>query len=188
MNRIKNTMRLGLFLLMAVGPVGCGGGGGDTGGGSGSNPTPPVIHDAVVFLSPQTKTVAVGATVTQTIDVAALKNAYYAAFDVTYDPQVLEHVGQLPGDFLNGTGDNVSQSQFHVALVDDAVPGRLKVGVTRLGTKAGVFGEGTLAVLTFEAVGPGTTHVAFDLPKGIQTFDDTEVLVTKWKSATVTVQ
>jgi len=190
MNRIKKTMRLGLFLLMAVSPAACGGGGGNDGGGgggSGSRPPQPVIQDALVSLSPKTKTVAVGATVTQTVDVTALENAYYAAFDVTYDPQVLKHVGQLEGDFLAGTGTNVSSSKFQVSL-DDGVPGRLKVGVTRLGTTTGVFGEGRLAVLTFEAVGRGATTVAFDLPKGIRTFDDTEVVVMGWKPATVTVQ
>ena len=190
MNRIKKTMMLGLFLLMAAGPAGCGGGGGggdEGGGGSGSRPPQPVIQDPLVSLSPKTKTVAVGATVTQTIEVTAMENAYYAAFDVTYDPQVLKHVGQLEGDFFSGTGTNISSSMFQASL-DDGVPGRLKVGITRLGTTTGVFGEGTLAVLTFEAVGRGATTVAFAPPKGIRTFDDKEVHVAGWEPATVTVQ
>jgi len=189
MNRIKKRTRLGLFLLMAAGLAGCGGGGNDGsgGGGSGSRPPQPGIRDALVSLSPKTKTVAVGATVTQTIDATAMENAYYTAFDVTYDPQILKHVGQLEGDFLTGTGRHASSSLFQVAL-ENGVPGRLKIGVTRLGTTTGISGHGTLAVLTFEAVGRGTTTLAFDSPKGIRTFDDEEVPVLGWKPATVTVQ
>ncbi len=46
-------------------------------------------------------------------------------------------------------------------MADYSRPGRVVLGASRLGEVPGLKGTGTVATLTFRAVGPGSTRVTF---------------------------
>lgn len=184
----KKTTLIFMGLLLAVaGPIGCGGGGGgDSSGGTPvtTPPKSPTQQGPAVMLASDKPTVRVGEETVQTIEVKSLKDAYYAAFDVRYDPQVLEYRQAEEGGFLKNDGS--SDTIFQVALVDGDA-GLLKVGITRLGTRSGIGGDGTLARLTFKAIGAGSPKVAFMGPNEIRNINDQKVEVLTWKPSAVNV-
>lgn len=186
----KATLIFMALFFAVTGPIGCGGGGGGDATGSvpAIAPKPPAQPGPAVVLVSDKPTVRVGEGTVQTIEVKSLKDAYYAAFDIRYDPRVLEYRQAEEGGFLKGNGDtsSVSDTAFQVALVDGAA-GRLKVGVTRLGTSNGVDGDGTLAKLTFKAIGAGSPGVTFMGPNEIRNFDDRKIEVLSWKASAVDV-
>ena len=60
------------------------------------------------------------------------------------------------GTLLNSDGATVN------TLVSEPQSGTLVIGVTRVGAVPGITGSGTLIVLRFNAVAPGSTAVAAD--------------------------
>lgn len=79
---------------------------------------------------------------------------------ITYDPAVVEVVEWRAGDLL-GAGDEVQM----LGAVGE--PGRLLLGLSRLGERPGVSGRGTAVVLTLEAKGPGNARLGFERPKAL---------------------
>jgi general secretion pathway protein D len=79
---------------------------------------------------------------------------------VTFDPEVLEVVEWRQGELLGDAGE----VQMLGALGE---PGRLLLGISRLGERPGVTGKGTVAVLTLQAKGPGAARLAFEAPKAL---------------------
>ncbi len=161
---------------------GCGGGGGES-TGAGSPPPPPPT--AKVVISPPSGAVSQGSAFTRTVAVQNLKETYFAAFDVTYDPAVIEFQSAAEGTFLNKSGADATSVQ--VAL-QNAAQGRVIVGLTRLGPIGEVSGDGTLLTLTFKAVGPGATTLAFTNPKGLKNIANQDVPIGAWENGIVTVQ
>ncbi len=179
-----------LCAFAAVGMLNCGGGGGSDRSGGVPNPTstpspPPGNSRPTVLVKPETETVSPGALIERKIEVRDMGESYYTAFDVDYDPQVLEYISATEGNFLSQNGAHATT--FQVALVD-GTEGHLKLGVTRLAQSSGVVGDGTLATLTFKAIGTGSTTIAFKDPKGFRTLQDQGVRVDAWETATVNVQ
>lgn len=140
---------------------------------------------AKVVISPPSGAVSQGSTFTRTVAVQNLKGTFFAAFDITYDPAVIEFQSAAEGTFLNKSGADATSVQ--VAL-QNAAQGRVVVGLTRLGPVGEVSGDGTLLTLTFKAVGPGAATLAFTNPKGLKNSADQEVAIGAWENGTVTVQ
>ena len=138
-----------------------------------------------VFLTPASSTVNPGDTFTRTVKVQNVGGTFYAAFDMTYDPKVIEYLDATEGAFLNRNG--VDATSFQAAL-QDGKQGRITIGITRLGVIGNVSGEGTLLTLTFRAVGPGSTSLAFADLKGFKDSANKDVVIGEWESGTVTVQ
>jgi general secretion pathway protein D len=79
---------------------------------------------------------------------------------ITFDPEVLEIVEWRSGGFLGAEGE----AQMLGAI---GQPGRLLLGTSRLGERAGVTGSGTVAVLTVQAKRAGRAGLAFERPKAM---------------------
>jgi hypothetical protein len=179
-NGKKTTLIFIALFLIVGGLIGCGGGG----GGDSSDGTPSTQQGSAVMLASDKPTVRVGEETVQTIEVQSLKDAYYAAFDVRYDPQVLEYRQAEEGGFLRNGGS--SNTIFQVALVEGNA-GHLKVGITRLAAPSGIGGDGTLAKLTFKAIGAGSPGIAFIGPNEIRNVNDQKIEVLTWKPSAVSV-
>jgi general secretion pathway protein D len=79
---------------------------------------------------------------------------------ITYDPEVVEVVEWRQGDLL-GSAEEVQM----LGAVGE--PGRLLLGISRLGERPGVTGRGTVAVLTLQAKRGGQASLAFERPKAL---------------------
>ena len=79
---------------------------------------------------------------------------------ITYDPAIVEVVEWKQGDLL-GAEDEVQM----LGAVGE--PGRLLLGVSRLGERPGVTGRGTVAVISFQAKAAGRANIAFEKPKAL---------------------
>lgn len=170
-----------ICLLAALTLFGCGSGGGGSGGSAPSSPQP----EAKVSLSPALSTVSSGDTFTRTVEVENVGATFYVAFDLTYDPSVIEYMDATEGTFLNQNG--LDGTSFQDAL-QNGTPGRLAVGLTRTGPIGEASGSGTLLSLTFRALTPGTTSLAFANPKGLKNSANQDVVIDIWENGTITVQ
>ena len=79
---------------------------------------------------------------------------------LTFDPQVLEVVGWTLGPLLGAEGEVE-------LLAAEREPGRLLIGLSRLGERAGVTGKGTAALLRFRARRSGRATIAVLQPKAM---------------------
>lgn len=137
-----------------------------------------------VSFSPSESTLAVGDTVEVTVEVKHVKDAYYAAFDLTYDPAVLEFVSGEEGLFFSRSG--AEDTVFAVAKTVGP-PGRLSVGVTRLDGADGVSGGGSLMTLTFQGLSQGSSPLTFSQPHGFRDSADEEVPIKTWTAGVLNV-
>ncbi|MHC1583771.1 MAG: cohesin domain-containing protein, partial [Methanosarcinales archaeon] len=80
---------------------------------------------------------------------------YGAQYTLTFDPAILQVVSQTAGDFLTQDG----ASSIEVVNTINNTLGKLEYGETRMGVENGVSGAGTLARVTFEAAGTGSTSL-----------------------------
>jgi hypothetical protein len=72
-----------------------------------------------------------------------------------FDPKVLAVEKVEAGDFLGGSGEARVMS-------DSSRPGDLVIGASRLGKVPGIKGTGTVARVTFRAVGAGSSEIGLD--------------------------
>ena len=128
---------------------------------------------------------SLGETFASSVEVHHLGETFYAAFDVTYDPRVLEFQGASDGTFLSNRG--VDATLFQAAL-QDGRPGQVAVGMSRVARVRGVSGGGTLLSLSFKAIHAGTTTLAFADPRAIRSSDHRDVPVEAWEDRVITVQ
>ena len=163
----------GLALLMLA--AGC------NGSSSGSGGTP----ISRVSISPSVEEVASGVTFSRTVEVQDIGDSFYIAFDLTFDPNVIQFVNASEGPFFTGNAADPTSVQ---AALQDGVQGRLTIGLTRLGLIGNVSGTGTLMTLVFQAVGQGTSQLVFEQPRGLRNDARQDVAVGAWEDGTVTVQ
>ena len=163
-----------ICILIALILSGCG-----SGSSNKSNP------QSKVLLTLASNTVNPGDTFSRTVKVQNIGGTFYAAFDMTYDPEVIEYLDATEGTFLNRNGTDATSFQ---AALQDGKQGRITIGMTRLGPIGNVSGDGTLLTLTFRAVGPGSTSLAFADPKGFKDSANQDVRIGEWESGSVTVQ
>ena len=124
------------------------------------------------------------------IAVENAKNLASFQFQLTYDPDVLQVAadpqGSKPlvqrGDFLGSTGREVACPD------PESQPGVLRMTCVTLRLEpAGPDGAGTLASVTFKAVGSGSTELTLDRVKA-NIPDATEITPIQIQSGTVTVK
>ncbi len=173
------------FILYLIGFLvlfGCSGGGGS----DNSTTEPPPAHSTTkVLVSPASGNVSNGTTFTRTVEVQNIKNGFFTAFDVTYDPAIIEFVDATEGVLLNQNG---SAQTFFQAALENGGQGRVVVGLTRLGQIGEVSGSGTLLTLSFKAVGTGTATLVFSNPKGFKNINNQDLTIDAWENGTITVQ
>lgn len=140
---------------------------------------------AKVFISPASGTISPGDTFTHTVKVEKIGKTFYAAFDMTYDPNIIQYVDATEGTFLNR--DRADATFFQTVLQDNK-QGRIIIGLTRLGTIGDVSGNGTLLTLTFRAVNTGATSLSFANPKGFKNNANQDVAINHWENGIITVE
>lgn len=176
-----------ILLSLALG--GCGGGKDD---GSLTGPAGSPAASASVVVLPDRTVVNQGQTFTRTVQARNVDGAFYAAFDMLYDPAVLEFVKAEEGPFLTRQGADSTSMQTKVqsgtTMLDSRALKRVTIGLTRLGQIGDVIGTGNLVVLTFKAVGAGESPLILDEPRGIKDMSNQEVAINNWVDGTVTVQ
>lgn len=150
------TAGLAIALLAA-----CGGGGGGGGGGPTEPPPPPTAFTftASGASGASTVTLAQGAGTNATTFVLEVRanqvsGLYGVAFDLTYPSAALAFMQGAQGTILS----NGAPTAFQVS---EPSPGTLVVGLSRLGTVAGVDSNGVLLTLTFTARASGSGALVF---------------------------
>lgn len=98
-------------------------------------------------------------TETVAIDIAAYqtRGVFGAAFDVEFDPDMLQYMGQDFGPFFE-CDDTISVCQ--VRLVDGD-PARLVIATSLSGNNVTSESDGTILTLKFKVVGTGDTPITF---------------------------
>jgi len=159
---------------------GCG-----NGGEVNSNQTSvPVESFSTVSLSPTNQSINPGDMIIHTVEVRNLQETYFSAFDLSYDPEVIEYVDSVEGDFMNQQGADPTSLQI---ALDNGIPGKLTVGLSRLGSIGNISGGGTLLTLRFLAVNPGITTLSFSPPMGFKNSKNEQNPISSWENGRVSV-
>ena len=117
---------------------------------------PPPTPATKLVLRPAEVVTQQGATFTVQLELENVQNLFSAPFRVKFDPQLLRLNEIQAGGLLSGDGKQIA---FTRNILNDA--GEAIVTLNRIPGSGGVNGSGTLAVLTFQAVGRGVTTVSF---------------------------
>lgn len=86
------------------------------------------------------------------------KLVYTAAFDLTFDPNIIEFLKLEPGGFLEETSKN---GVAYLANMDETQPNVLVVGISQGGDDPGRAGSGVLATASFRLLKPDCTEIKF---------------------------
>jgi general secretion pathway protein D len=108
-----------------------------------------------LWLVPGRLAVSAGDTFEVRVQAQAGQPVSHLPLSLSFDPKVLAVEKVEAGDFL-GTP---AEAQL---MSDDARPGSLVIGASRLGKVAGVKGTGTVARITFRAVAAGSSELGFE--------------------------
>jgi general secretion pathway protein D len=110
---------------------------------------------ARVVLQPQPPTATQGGVIQLWVSIRGGVDVRGVPFHLWYDPQRVAFQGAREGAFLAPAGNTTFMTSA------DDVTGRVMVGYSVLGAGQGVSGQGTLCVLTFRALAPGTASFSF---------------------------
>jgi hypothetical protein len=110
---------------------------------------------AVVSLQPTTSTISSGDTATVDVDISGVSDLYAYQFDVLFGAATVSATSESEGSFLLGGG-----TTFFIPGGVDNVGGSVTATAnTLIGAISGVDGSGTLVVLDFTGLAPGTTSI-----------------------------
>lgn len=111
--------------------------------------------DAVVSIQPASTTIASGGTATLDVNISGVSDLYGFQFDVLFGAATVSATSESEGGFLATGG-----TTFFVPGTIDNVGGSVtNTADTLIGAISGVNGGGTLAVLDFTGLAPGTTSI-----------------------------
>jgi hypothetical protein len=111
--------------------------------------------DAVVSVQPVSTTIAPAGTATLDVNISSVTDLFGFQFDVLFGASTLSATSETEGTFLATGG-----TTFFVPGTIDNVGGSVTNGAnTLIGAISGVNGGGTLAILKFTGLVPGTTMV-----------------------------
>ncbi|MBI3593969.1 MAG: hypothetical protein HY200_03360 [Nitrospirae bacterium] len=113
---------------------------------SDGNATTPNPAPSLIVGTPSSSLIHVGEQVFLTIAINQVERLFSAPFYLMYNPNLLELVKVLQGNFL-------SQDHQQVLFLNSNQPeqGRIIIGLTRVGQVSGITGSGVLAIFTFKA-------------------------------------
>lgn len=112
-------------------------------------------NNTTVRIAPATQLIEPGDTTTTEIWVEDVNDLFGYEFEISFDTAVVHVVSVAPGDFLDSGGFAIGPT------IDNASPtGTVEYAYTQLGGAAKT-GSGPLTVITWEAVGSGTSPVRF---------------------------
>jgi hypothetical protein len=136
---------------------------------------------AVVSLQPTSSTISTGDIATVDVDISGVNDLYAYQFDVLFGAAV-SATSENEGSFLLGGGTTF----FVPGAVDNLGGSVTATANTLIGAISGVDGSGTLVVLQFTGVDPGTTSI--DLANVILLDSNFNSIDFSTENASVTVQ
>jgi hypothetical protein len=136
---------------------------------------------AVVSLQPTSSTISTGDIATVDVDISGVNDLYAYQFDVLFGAAV-SATSENEGSFLLGGGTTF----FVPGAVDNLGGSVTATANTLIGAISGVDGSGTLVVLQFTGVDPGTTSI--DLANVILLDSNFNSIDFSTQNASVTVQ
>jgi hypothetical protein len=137
---------------------------------------------AVVSLQPTSSTISTGDIATVDVDISGVNDLYAYQFDVLFGAATVFAASENEGSFLLGGG-----TTFFVPGAVDNVGGSVTATAnTLIGAISGVDGSGTLVVLQFAGVAPGTTSI--DLANVVLLDSNFNSIDLATENASVTVQ
>jgi len=109
-----------------------------------------------ISLSPASLEKKPNNTFSLTLNVSSVTNLFGVAFDLNFNPSLIDFLNATEGNFLN-------QGCQTSLMTAENPPGKLIFGYTRLGSSCGgVSGSGTLAILNFQTLNQtGTASLTF---------------------------
>jgi hypothetical protein len=137
---------------------------------------------AVVSLQPTSSTISTGDIATVDVDISGVSDLYAYQFDVLFGAATVSATSENEGSFLLGGGTTF----FVPGAVDNLGGSVTATANTLIGAISGVDGSGTLVVLQFTGVAPGTTSI--DLANVILLDSNFNSIDFSTENASVTVQ
>jgi thermitase len=125
----------------------------------------------LVKVEPSGITAVLSSSVTVTVSILNVADLGSFQFDLTYIPSVVTATNAICGPFLGSTGRSVNP----VGPTIDNAEGRITFGCSSEGSEPGPDGAGTLATLTFNAVGLGSSPLQFE---NVQVTDTADIVIT----------
>lgn len=141
-----------------------------------------VFADTVVGIQPVSTTIAPGGTATLDVDVSGVTDLYGFQFDVLFGASTVSATSETEGSFLATGGTTF----FIPGTIDNVGGGITSTGDTLIGSIPGVAGDGTLAVLIFTGLAPGTSSI--DLANGLLLDSNFNSIDFITQDASITVQ
>jgi hypothetical protein len=129
--------------------------GADAGADADPDPRPDPDGPIRVRLAAATP-VAVGELVGVRVVIDGASDVASVPFHLLYDPRILQFDHGAQGGFLGSDGQQIV---FMSAPTQE--PGRIVIGLSRLGAVPGIAGSGELCTLFFKGLGTGTTGLTF---------------------------
>lgn len=112
--------------------------------------------EALVFPEPAASALFRDEEFSLSIQISQAENVGQIAFELSYDPKILEGIETQAGDFMQQDGINIA---FEREIRQEEGLVRIRIG--RLGSEAGAAGEGTLVIVRFRALSAGISPLAF---------------------------
>jgi len=110
---------------------------------------------AVVSVQPTSSTISSGGTATVDVEISGVSDLYAFQFDVLFGAANVSATSEIEGSLLSSGG-----TTFFIPGTIDNVGGSVTATAdTLIGSVSGVDCSGTLAVLTFTGLTPGTTSI-----------------------------
>jgi hypothetical protein len=113
----------------------------------------PPVQQFTLSLSPSKLTVAGGGGFAFNLRVAGASNLQQVGMTITYDPAIADFDRGLEGVLMRGDG---TATRFSATKTG---PGKVRVDLSRLGSRRGATGNGPIASMRFKPVGPGEMKV-----------------------------
>jgi len=112
--------------------------------------------EVLVFPEPATSSVFRDEEFSLSIQISQAENIGQIAFELSYDPEILEGIEARAGNFMQQDGVNITfEREFNQE------EGLLRVRIARLGSKAGAGGQGSLVIVRFKSLSAGISPVTF---------------------------
>jgi hypothetical protein len=115
----------------------------------------PVFGDATVSIQPPAFSLGVGSSFDVFVGISGVTDLYAFQFDLSFDPAILSAASVSEGPFLPGGGSTL----FLPGTIDNSGGTISFTADAFLGPGPGVSGSGTLADISFQALGPGTSLI-----------------------------
>jgi len=112
--------------------------------------------EATLSLSPPTSMVFRGQEISLSIQISRAENLGQIAFELSFDPAILEGIEVGAGEFMQQGEAKISfERQF------SKEKGSLRVKLARLGIETGAKGDGTLITFKLKSLAPGISPISF---------------------------